>query len=300
MSRAVDRAAVVSLLDLIVVTLNDQIGRLRPTITPKGSGSPLGARREGRQIESRYKVVISGDNLIEVYEYERPVRVGARGRQLPEFDEETGEIIEKDKPPQIERREDSNRRARMELRRIINANFDVHDKFITLTFAENIKDVNQANEEFTGFMRRMKKRFDKFKYAAVIEFQQRGAVHYHMIAKLPYIEKQELAEIWRQGFVKINDITNQNDGKGVDNVGAYVTAYMTKEQSDPRLMGKKAYFTSQGLVRPVTVHGIEAIELIEAYQLEQKKEVYASCYESEHQGLISYKEYNFKRKPMES
>lgn len=183
----------------------------------------------------------------------------------------------------------------MELRRTINANFDTHSKFITLTFAENVKDVKTANGIYKKFMDRMRYQYGSFKYATVIEFQQRGAVHYHMIADLPYIEKDELARIWAQGFVKINDITNQNSGKGVDNVGAYVTAYMTKEQSDQRLMGQKAYFTSRNLTRPITVHGMDAIELIEAYGLEGKKEVFTSCYESEHQGIIVYKEYNRKR-----
>jgi hypothetical protein len=240
-------------------------------------------------------VVLSGDKLIEVYEYERPVRTGPRPKPLPIFDEDTGEIIDQEKPEQTERREDNNRRARMELRRTINASFDVHSKFLTLTFAENITDVKTANAIYSKFMRKMKRKYGSIKYATVIEFQQRGAVHYHMIADLPYISKQELARIWGQGFVKINDITGQNGGDGVDNVGAYVTAYMTKDQSDPRLNGQKAYFTSRNLERPITVHGMDAIELIDAYGLEQKKEVYASSYESEHQGNITYKEYNLKR-----
>lgn len=185
----------------------------------------------------------------------------------------------------------------MELRRLINANFDIHAKFLTLTHKENITDVDMANRNFRKFIQRLRHKYGDFKYAAVIEFQARGAVHYHMIADLPYITKSELAEIWGHGFVRINDIKDKNGGSGVDNVGAYVTAYMTKDQSDPRLHGRKMYFTSKNLIRSRTYRSWEALEIIESNQLEQKKEVFTSSYESEYQGNITYKEYNPKRLP---
>jgi len=58
---------------------------------------------------------------------------------------------------------------------------------------------------------------------AVIQFQDRGAIHYHMMSDLPYIPKAKLSKIWGNGFIKINDITN------VDNVGAYLIGYMNKK-----------------------------------------------------------------------
>ena len=114
----------------------------------------------------------------------------------------------------MENRRGNMQKARNRLRRLITANFDEHSKFITLTFKENLTDVKKANYEYMKFIQRLRYRYGDFKYIAVIEFQKRGAVHYHMISNLPYIDNSKLCEIWGQGFVKINDIRH------VDNVGA--------------------------------------------------------------------------------
>jgi hypothetical protein len=45
------------------------------------------------------------------------------------------------------------------------------------------------------------------KYVSVVEFQKRGAVHYHAVFfNLPFIVNDELAAIWSHGFIKINAI----------------------------------------------------------------------------------------------
>lgn len=91
----------------------------------------------------------------------------------------------------------------------------------------------------------MRKTYPEFKYVAVIEFQKRGAIHYHMISDLPYVPAQYIANKWKQGNIKINKI------KHVDNVGAYVTKYMTEDMDDKRLQGKKAYNHSQNNLKPL-------------------------------------------------
>lgn len=63
------------------------------------------------------------------------------------------------------------------------------------------------------FIQRLKYKFGKdIKYLAVIEFQQRGAVHYHVLSDIPYIKQDELQDLWGQGFVFINAISH------VDNI----------------------------------------------------------------------------------
>lgn len=68
-----------------------------------------------------------------------------------------------------------------------------------------------------------------------------------MICNLPFIKKTELFDIWGNGWVYINKI------KHVDNIGAYVIKYMTKDSNDKRLQGLKAYNCSQGLERPTEI-----------------------------------------------
>ena len=96
-----------------------------------------------------------------------------------------------------------------------------------------------ANYEFMKFIQRLKYNYGDFKYLAVIQFQERGAVHYHMLADFGYIEHSELKKIWGKGFVWIRDLLKSNNGKAVDNVGAYIVKYMDKNILDERVMGKR-------------------------------------------------------------
>lgn len=228
------------------------------------------------------KIVVSG-HVIETYHFEKVPNIVKKNKNTDEkSDLEWIQDIKGD-------RKQNARKKRWEFIRLVNMNFTEHSKFLTLTFAENVTDLDQAHTEFDKFNKRMRRKYGDYKYAAVVEFQKRGAVHYHTISNLPYIPKDELARIWRQGFVRINDIAH------VDNVGAYLSKYMTKENADIRLRGRKSYFASKGLDRPLILKGEQADIVMDMYQLETKKEVYASCYESEHHGLITYKQYNLKR-----
>ncbi|MNN54793.1 hypothetical protein D3C81_1696300 [compost metagenome] len=110
-----------------------------------------------------------------------------------------------------------------------------------------------------------------------------------MLSDIPFVKASEMERIWGNGFIKINKITH------VDNVGAYVIKYMTKDLTDIRLFANKAYNCSMGLERPVVLRGELAEEIIRMYDLETKKIVFANSYISEHLGQIRYSEYNLKR-----
>lgn len=103
---------------------------------------------------------------------------------------------------------DRQRERRKTVRHLVNQNFTVLDKFITLTFAQNIKDPIEANKHFKTFIRDLKT-LGMTKYLAVIEFQDkndRGAVHYHMLCDLPFVYQKKLKEIWGLGSLRINAI----------------------------------------------------------------------------------------------
>lgn len=247
---------------------------------------------------AKAKMIVTG-HIIEVWHYEHDIQVGKRQPKEPLYDLETGEIIVVSrKEKTLEQvRLDNCRRSRNELRRLISANFSERSKFLTVTFRDgavkDVHDVEECNKQFGLFIKRLKyETGEDLKYAAVIEFQDkygRGAVHYHVICDLKYIPYERLLEIWGLGGVWINQINH------VDNVGAYVTAYMTKDNLDDRLRGKKAYMTSRGnLTRPIKLYGYDALELEEEYCKDEQK-VFTNSYISEHQGLVSYAEYNPKR-----
>ena len=162
----------------------------------------------------------------------------------------------------IESRKKGMRRARTKFRRLVSANAGRWKKpngefyppiFITLTFSENIQDTKTANAMFSKFIKRLtyfigveKKTF--LKYVVITEFQDRGAIHYHVIFfNLKFVEFHIFGEIWNQGFVYMNKID------GITNVGAYVCKYMCKEFEDERMDGKKRYFSSRGLKKPIVI-----------------------------------------------
>lgn len=247
----------------------------------------------------RLKIIVSG-GVVERYEFEKPVKVGKRARV---FDPETGEILNggrvMDDPDAPKRKVDPKRtnarRSKMQLRRLVLSNFVNMDKFITLTIrdgaVQDVKNIKECNKEFDKFIKRMRRSFGDFRYCRVIEFQDkngRGAVHYHCIMSLPYVPWETIRGAWGNGNIDIQAIDH------VDNVGAYVTKYMTKDLADDRLAGVKAFATSQNLTRPIVTYGSEAKEINEKF-LAQKKEVFENEYPSEHQGLIRYTEYNLNR-----
>lgn len=233
------------------------------------------------------KVIVSG-NVIEVYEMERAPFTGAKSKKR------VGEIDEGIKEDRKEeRRKQTARDARNNVRRLALTNFNDNSKFITLTFKENMTDIDEANKIFKKFVRYLRKYIEKIKYVAVIEFQKRGAIHYHMLCNIPYIKHSVLLDYWRRsgsdGSVNIQGI------KHVDNVGAYITSYMMKNAGDPRLKGKKMYLCSKGLDKPKEYNSYSAELIINEYIKEGKKVVFTNSYESEHLGQIVYKEYNLKR-----
>lgn len=242
-----------------------------------------------------FKKFIVTNGIIETYEYESLNTAGPCIKYKDRPKEGEGKYSEENYIRRQQIRRDT-------IRRLITQNFDTdNSKFITLTFRDNdnldIRSVSDCNKEFKKFIQRMRYRYSDFEYVTVLEFQdknKRGAVHYHMICNLPYVKKSELAKIWSNGFVKINAIDK------VDNLGAYVIKYMTKENADTRLKGLKAYNCSKGLKRPSefkswgSMDEFMVINQIEN-ELKEKKPVYSAKYTSENSGEITYQQFNLHR-----
>lgn len=220
------------------------------------------------------KVIIAG-NVMEMYEYEKPVIKGDKkkrlGRSAADF---TTDDIKK------ENRGKTAQRARATVRRMANANPQLN-KFFTITFAENMQDIRIAHYELDKFVKRLKTRHKNFAYICVIEFQKRGVIHFHLLCNLPYIDVNVLERLWGNGYVKINRLDN------VDNVGAYITKYMTKDSIDERLIAKKCYTMSKNLKQPIAYTDEEEINEIMS-SLENIKRVRSSEFETEYYGKVSY------------
>ena len=117
-----------------------------------------------------------------------------------------------------------------------------------------------------------------------------------MISDFGFIEQKKLEDIWGNGFVWIRNLLKANDGKPVDNVGAYIVKYMDKDMIDERLVGKKAYFTSRNLKRPEIIYENLCLrDCFEKYNFEGDNLIFSNKFFSKENGQVSYFEFNKKR-----
>jgi len=173
----------------------------------------------------------------------------------------------------------SSYRAGKTLRRLVDANIGKYLRpngtpfravFLTLTFRDSIRDMGQANGYFTLGIQRLnydlfKTKTNKLKYVAVPEFQDKnrsGVIHYHVLFfNLPYMHRiyDRIRDIWSYGHVNVQSVAR------VKSVSSYLSKYLTKSATDPRLAGYKKYFASKGLFKPLVVRASETIDLLASY-----------------------------------
>jgi hypothetical protein len=123
--------------------------------------------------------------------------------------------------------------------------------FITFTFKDNITDIQYATKAFTKFIKQLNyqtygEKCSKLKYITGIEFQDRGAIHFHSIFfNLPDISAayDVIHRIWQYGYTTLQEVKN------VKNLTNYLTKHFIRYINDTRLYGKKSYFCSRGLKR---------------------------------------------------
>lgn len=111
-------------------------------------------------------------------------------------------------------------------RDMLNANIDdvSNCRWLTLTYAENMTDPKKLYRDFHNFNTRCREKFGHYEYITAAEPQGRGAWHLHCVlifpTKAPYMANDVVADLWKQGFVTVKRLDD------VDNVGAYLTAYL--------------------------------------------------------------------------
>jgi len=175
------------------------------------------------------------NHLVEVQHMEKMNRTN----HIQKLDKErylnlkTGEIGEFKKGEVRSDSLNSLRQTFKKLRYLINNNYvgAGHELFITLTYKENMTDNKRLYSDFDKFMKRFRyqysKKFGSIDYMTVVEPQERGAWHHHLLVRFNdmvgskvYIPNNDVAALWGHGF------TNMHSLNGVDNIGAYLSAYL--------------------------------------------------------------------------
>jgi len=157
-------------------------------------------------------------------------------------------------------------RSKLTCQRIAKSNANKWKTFITLTFEKNITDIKDANKKFRYYIDKIRRIKKDFCYIAIPEFQERGAVHYHLLTNLEcnteLIPKKTIKRLynassktwkeleyydlkyWKEGFSSAELMTGD-----IKKIVGYISKYMTKD-IDNRLFGYRRFFYSQNLIMP--------------------------------------------------
>lgn len=165
-------------------------------------------------------------------------------------------------------------RTRNNIITTVENNKDKFASFVTLTFRENVTDVDEAFTKFHTYISSVRRyqhsNGDELYYLAIPEFQKRGAVHFHMIWNVecgsPMTPKQVPKRIisegkpltieyydlpyWEYGYSTAFPIQQKNE---LFDISLYMVKYLTKGLDDPdnpRLFARQKVLKSQNLTKP--------------------------------------------------
>ena len=123
------------------------------------------------------------------FEKELPSRVTLECEEQDKIKNRLGRKAHEDKKEK-EFRADSLNRTRDTLIEYASENEHIWKSFITLTYAENVQDIDKGYKDFKTWVRQIRRKMPDFQYLCVPEFQKRGAIHFHAITNA------ECGELW--------------------------------------------------------------------------------------------------------
>lgn len=150
----------------------------------------------------------------------------------------------------------------------INLNFYASPLFLTLTYRNTLpKDSNELRTQLNLFLTKLRRMNTKFHYVWRLEFQKRGAPHFHLIL-FPFqnVRKQDVCKYendirlaWRS-TLKSWDSSMQKYSVRLDklegrrNVFSYISKYATKpdETESSTYFGRRFGFSSDINLNPLT------------------------------------------------
>lgn len=276
--------------------------------------------------ESEVRVKTTGHITEIMYQDKRPIGSPIRRLDRDNYvDIRTGEVGQFDHK---ETRADdlaSVARSLVMGRDLINSNVDdvSRCRWVTLTYADNMTDPKRLKRDFDQFNKLMRRTYGHYEYITAAEPQGRGAWHLHVLmifpSKAPFLPNDVVRDKWGQGFVSIKPLDS------IDNVGAYLTAYLGDidinqsfnpqycETTSIKAVGDKRYIKggrlpmypsgmhifrwSKGIKKPdvVRMQYVQAKEKVSADTLTYVKAVEVSDSERDFKTVLNYEYFNSRR-----
>ena len=137
------------------------------------------------------------------------------------------------------------------------------DRMFTLTYRENMTDRVRALEDFKKFTRSMRRHYPNWAAVTVLEWQKRGAAHFHMGVS-GFFSVVVMRKVWLEiigggtGCGNV-DVRFQPDGRGnaCSKLACYMGKYLAKDLDQGRQPGEHRYFRCQIPDHPKEIYYIQ-------------------------------------------
>jgi hypothetical protein len=106
-------------------------------------------------------------------------------------------------------------------------------KFITLTYIDNMQDGLLAKLHLKRFIERLQYAHEKLWVVWKLDFQERGAMHFHLIVgNMKFTDFEEIQKMWSECSEQAENVFTRIEAiKSIRGVLSYAAKYMTKEVS---------------------------------------------------------------------
>jgi len=107
--------------------------------------------------------------------------------------------------------------------------------FITLTFSEIVSNA-RAKMVFKRFAMRLRRKFEKASVVWRMELQERGAIHFHLLAfNLPFWKQKDLQDTWAECTEEYLSIADIRLIHGARSIMGYISKYIAKKDERTEL-----------------------------------------------------------------
>lgn len=150
-------------------------------------------------------------------------------------------------------RADNIKRAQNKIKYLLHANVrTTRPIFVTLTYRENQGDRKKTVADVSRFLRALRVLYPSLAYLYVLERQERGAFHAHMVIfNVPFISFETLENAWTFGYTNVKRIQDEM------HISRYLAKYLSKENYHG--MGVRKYSRSKNLTEEQVEYGINIL-----------------------------------------
>ena len=199
--------------------------------------------------------IIESKNRVEVYSIAGTISTGGECKNKSG---RKGSSEGKTKGSKSRRKQTLNE-ARNNIIRLVSCNSDMK-VFCTLTYKENMQDIKKSRKHLQYFFQKLHKDYNDLKYIWVMEYQERGAIHFHILLNLninlnhtdgrkskehKQFENDFNKKYWDKGFIDVKLLKDNYQA------GKYIATYLVKDLLELDLQGYRVYSYSKNLQKPL-------------------------------------------------